>query len=86
MKKLLEMIPFFKKKKKGPFAPQIKKIKKQVKWFKIKLFLLYTLPVCIVALAKAVIEEYGKIKARQAALNADTGVETSTVTTKESTA
>ena len=84
MKKLLEMIPFLKKKKKGPFAPQIKKIKKQVKWFKIKLFLLYTLPVCIVALAKAVIEEYGKIKARQAAMNAEGRIETATATTKES--
>ena len=45
---------------KGPFAPQIKKIKKTVKCFKIKLFLLYTLPVFVVALAKAVIKEYNK--------------------------
>ena len=55
---------------KGPFAPQIKKIKKTVKGLKIKLFLLYTLPVFVVALAKAVIEEYGKIKTRQIAINA----------------
>lgn len=71
MKQLLEKLPFFKKKKKGPFAAQIKKAKKTVKGLKIKLFLLYTLPVFIVALAKAVIDEYGKIKVRQAAMNAN---------------
>ena len=72
MKQLLEKLPFFKKKQKGPFAPQIKKVKKQIKGLKIKLFLLYTLPVFVVALAKTVIEEYGKIKARQIAMNAKT--------------
>ena len=71
MKQLLEKLPFFKKKKKGPFTAQIKKAKKTVKGLKIKLFLLYTLPVFIVALAKAVIDEYGKIKVRQAAMNAN---------------
>ena len=45
MKQLLEKIPLFKKKKKGPFEPQIKKVKKQIKGLKMKLFLLYTLPV-----------------------------------------
>ena len=48
----------------------MKKVKKQIKGLKIKLFLLYTLPVFVVALAKAVIEEYGKIKTRQIAMNA----------------
>lgn len=71
MKQLLEKLPFFQKKKKGPFAPQITKVKKQVKGMKIKLFLLYTLPVFVLTLAKTVITEYGKIKARQAAMNAD---------------
>lgn len=71
MKQLLEKLPFLKKKKKGPFAPQIKKVKKQVKSLKIKLFLLYTLPIFVLTLAKAVIDEYGKIKIRQAAMNAD---------------
>ncbi len=71
MKQFLEKLPFFKKKKKGPFAPQIKKVKKQVKGLKLKLFLLYTLPIFILTLAKAVYEEYGKIKTRQAAMNAD---------------
>ena len=75
MKQLLEKLPFFKKKKKGPFAAQIKKAKKTVKGLKIKLFLLYTLPVFIVALAKAVIEEYGKIKVRQAAMDAESPIE-----------
>lgn len=74
MKQLLEKLPFFKKKKKGPFAAQIKKAKKTVKGLKIKLFLLYTLPVFVIALAKAVIEEYGRIKARQAAMTADVTV------------
>lgn len=75
MKQLLEKLPFFKKKKKGPFAAQIKKAKKTVKGLKIKLFLLYTLPVFIVALAKAVIDEYGKIKIRQAAMNAENEID-----------
>lgn len=85
MKQLLEKLPFFKKKKKGPFAAQIKKAKKQMKGLKIKLFLLYTLPVFVVALAKAVIDEYSKIKVRQAAMNAEFGiVETPSSTPKES--
>lgn len=71
MKQLLEKIPFLKKKKKGPFAPQIKKAKKQVKGLKVKLFLLYTLPVFLVTLAQAVLKEYGRIKIRQAALSAE---------------
>ena len=75
MKQLLEKLPFIKKKKKGPFAAQIKKAKKQVKGLKIKLFLLYTLPVFVVALAKAVIEEYGKIKARQIAMESEVDIE-----------
>ena len=29
MKQFLEKLPFFKKKQKGPFAPQIKKVNKQ---------------------------------------------------------
>lgn len=76
MKQLLEKLPFFKKKKKGPFAARIKKTRKQIKGLKIKLFLLYTLPVFIVALAKAVIEEYGKIKMKQAAMDAKSPIET----------
>ena len=71
MKQLLEKLPFFNKKKKGPFASQITKVKKQMKGLKIKLFLLYTLPICILTLAKAVFQEYGKIKTRQAAMNID---------------
>ena len=71
MKLLLEKLPFFKKKKKSLFDPQIKKVKKTVKGLKIKLFLLYTLPICILTLAKAVLQEYGKIKTRQAAMNTD---------------
>ena len=71
MKQLLEKLPFFKKKKKGLFDPQIKKLQKTVKGLKIKLFLLYTLPICILTLAKAVFQEYGKIKTRQAAINTD---------------
>lgn len=75
MKQLIEKLPFIKKKKQGPFAPQIKKVKKQIKSLKIKLFLLYTLPVCIVTLAQAVIKEYTKIKVRQAAMSAPTPVD-----------
>ena len=71
MKQILKKIPFLKKKKKGPFAPQIKKIKRTIKSLKIKLFLLYTLPVCIVTLAQAVLKEYAKIKTREAAMSAD---------------
>lgn len=74
MKKLLEKIPFLKKKKQGPFAPQIKKVKKQVKGLKIKLFLLYTLPIFLVTLGQTVFKEYGKIKARQIAIDSDNGL------------
>ena len=65
MKKLLSI---FKKKKKSPLAKQIKKTKKQVKGLKTKLLLIYTLPVFIVTLGKAVWEEYSRIKVRQAAM------------------
>lgn len=68
MKKLLSI---FKKKKKSPLAKKIQKTRKQVKGLKLKLFLLYTLPVFIVTLGKAVWEEYSRIKVRQAAMNAD---------------
>jgi len=67
MKKLLSIL---KKKKKSPLAKQIKKTKKQVKGLKTKLFLIYTLPVFIVTLGKAVWEEYSRIKVRQAAMDA----------------
>lgn len=82
MKQLLDKLPFFKKKKKGPFAPQIKKVKKQVKGLKIKLFLLYTLPIFVLTLAKAVVDEYAKIKARQIAMSADNGLDTSNIVTE----
>lgn len=83
MKQLLEKLPFFQKKKKGPFAVPIKKAKKKIKGLKIKLFLLYTLPVFIVALAKAVIEEYTKIHTRQAAMNVNTALSTEAETSSE---
>ncbi len=83
MKQLLERLPIFKKKKKGPFALRIKKAKKQVKGLKFKLFLLYTLPVFVVALAKAVITEYTKIKTRQAAMSADSGLNNDPAATSE---
>lgn len=70
MRQLLEKLPFIKKKKQGLFAPQIKKAKKQIKGLKIKLFLLYTMPVFVVSLAQAVIKEYGKIKVRKIASSA----------------
>lgn len=62
-----KLLSGFQKKKKGPFDTQIRKVRKQIRGFKIKLFLLYTLPVFIAALAQAVIKEYTKIKVRQAA-------------------
>lgn len=82
MKQLLDKLPFFKKKKKGPFTPQIKKVKKQVKGLKIKLFLLYTLPIFVLTLAKAVVDEYAKIKARQIAMNTENGLDTSNIVTE----
>ncbi len=71
---ILGKIPFLKKKKQGPFTTQIKKAKKQIKGLKIKLFLLYTLPVFVLTLAKAVLEEYGKIKTREIAMHAENGL------------
>ena len=82
MKQLLDKLPFFKKKKKGPFAPQIKKVKKQVKGLKIKLFLLYTLPIFVLTLAKAMIDEYAKIKTRQIAMDTKNGLDTSNIVTE----
>lgn len=63
----------FRKKKQGPITLQVNKAKKQIKSLKIKLFLLYTLPVFVVTLAQAVIKEYAKIKVREAASSVPTG-------------
>lgn len=71
MKQLLEKLPFLKNKKEGPFHSQMKKVQKQIKGLKLKLFLLYTLPIFLLTLAKAVLEEYGKIKVRQIAMETD---------------
>ena len=54
------------------FQPlRILKTSVATQFLKIKLFLLYTLPIFVLTLAKAVLQEYGKIKTRQAAMNAD---------------
>lgn len=70
-----KLLSIFKKKKKSPLASQIKKVKRQVKGLKFKFFLLYTLPVFIVTLGKAVWEEYSRIKVRQAAVNMESPID-----------
>ncbi len=75
MKQLLEKIPFLKKKKLGPVASRVKKAKKHIKGLKLKLFLVYTLPVFVVALAQAVIKEYSNIKMRQIATSTPNEIE-----------
>lgn len=58
------------KKKKQPLSPieaRIRKIKKSARRYKIKFFLLITLPVTIITLGQAVLKEYIRIRVRQAA-------------------
>lgn len=50
------------RKKKSPLQKKITAAGKKIKYLKIKLYLLFVLPVCILTLGKAVIKEYIKIR------------------------
>lgn len=52
------------------FSKKLKQYKKNLKFLKIKFFLLITLPLAIVTIGQAVIKEYTKIKVRQLASHA----------------
>lgn len=54
-------------KQKTNFAKTLKRTKRKIRLFKIKLFLLITLPVAVITIGQAVIKEYSKAKIRQAA-------------------
>lgn len=55
------------KKPQNPLAAKLCKAQKKMKWLKIRLFLLFTLPIAVVTIGHAVIREYVRIRVRQAA-------------------
>lgn len=59
--------PFQKKKPSNPFALKLHQTQKKVRWLKIRLFLLFTLPIAVITIGKAVLKEYIRIRIRQAA-------------------
>lgn len=52
-------------KSKRSFSRTMKQLERKIKLFKIKIFLLITLPVAVITIGQAVIREYTKIKMRQ---------------------
>ena len=54
-------------KQKPNLAKTLKRAKRKIRFFKIKLFLLITLPVAVITIGQAVVKEYSKAKIRQAA-------------------
>lgn len=59
------------KKKKSPLQKKISAAEKKIKFLKLKLYLLFILPVCILTLGKTVIKEYIKIRLSDPALKSD---------------
>ena len=58
-------------KQKTKLAKTLNRTKRKIRLFKIKLFLLITLPVAVITIGQAVIKEYSKAKIRQAAGSVD---------------
>lgn len=54
-------------KQKTNLAKTLNRAKRKIRFFKIKLFLLITLPVAVITIGQAVVKEYSKAKIRQAA-------------------
>lgn len=54
-------------KQKTNLTKALKRTKRKIRLFKIKLFLLITLPVAVITIGQAVVKEYSKAKIRQAA-------------------
>lgn len=54
-------------KQKTNLTKTLKRAKRKIRFFKIKLFLLITLPVAVITIGQAVVKEYSKAKIRQAA-------------------
>ncbi len=54
-------------KRKPNLTKTLKRAKRKIRFFKIKIFLLITLPVAVVTIGQAVVKEYSKAKIRQAA-------------------
>ena len=54
-------------KQKADLTKALKRAKRKIRFFKIKLFFLITLPVAVITIGQAVIREYSKVKIRQAA-------------------
>lgn len=63
------MVPFKKQIPRNPLAEKIYRAQKKMRWLKIRLFLLFTLPVTVVTIGNAVFKEYVKVRVRQAAEN-----------------
>lgn len=55
------------RKPQNPLTARLYKAQKKIKWLKIRLFLLFTLPIAVVTIGHAVIREYVRIRVRQAA-------------------
>lgn len=51
-------------------AKKIKKAKRKVRLFKLRIFLLITLPIAVVTVGRAVLHEYVKVKVKKAAAQA----------------
>ena len=63
------MVPFKKQIPRNPLAEKIYRAQKKMRWLKIRLFLLFTLPITVVTIGNAVFKEYVKVRVRQAAEN-----------------
>lgn len=61
------MVPFKKQVPKNPLAEKLYRAQKKMRWLKIRLFLLFTLPIAVVTIGQAVLKEYIRIRVRQAA-------------------
>lgn len=60
---------FQKKAPENPFTLKLHQAQRKMRWMKIRLFLLITLPIAIIAIGKAVLKEYIRICVRQAVEN-----------------
>lgn len=59
--------PFRKKVPENPFTRKLHQTQRKLRWLKIRLFLLFTLPIVILTIGRAVLKEYIRIRVRQAA-------------------
>lgn len=66
------MIHFDRQKKKpSGHSPKKRSLQKTLQAYKFRFLLFYTLPITIITIGSAVLDEYGKIRARRAAMEAE---------------